>query len=329
MLHAPRSVESFAAMCRFCLLLCLVLIFTGCANQQSERQPFFQPEQGLDVHGRKSWFDHLVETDPGQADCVVAKDYQQNPPLRIAVLPFADRNGGQYLIDGVPVVRRSTEERQKWAWTYANRLRRTVDGYLAQREFVLVPLPMVDAALADRGITDAEKLRAVPVAQFDRWLGADAVVYGEVVDYEAYYALLVAMWRVGARVRMVSTHDGHEIFSAVDRRYAVDTHPVLDPVDFGINSALALLQLRDVTLARAEDEVGREILLRLPTARRNIMALRRQALLGVRNLDLEKGSPVSPLVPETVETPEEGAVDTPAAASQPAADLTQVRGSRR
>lgn len=283
------------------LLLFLALAFVGCTSQQNEPLPFFQPEQQFEVHGRKTWFDHLVETDPGQADFVLARDYQQNPPLRIAVLPFADHNRGQYLIDGIPVVRRSAEERRKWAWTYANRLRRTVDGNFAQREFVVVPLAMVDAALADRGITDAEKLKAVPVEQLGRWLGADAVVYGDVLDYEAYYVLLVAVWRVGASVRMVSTHDGHEIFAGVDRRYAVDTHPVLDPVDVGINSALALLELRDVTLARAEDEVGREILLRLPTARRNIVELRKEAVLRERNLDLEGGRLAAPPSPAAEE----------------------------
>jgi hypothetical protein len=201
-------------MRRFHLLLCLILALAGCSSQQYESQPFFQPEQELEAHGRKTWFDHLVETDPGQAGCTLAKDYQQNPPLKVAVLPFIDHNNGQYLIDGIPLRRRSSEQRKKWAWTYANRLRRTIDGNFAQREFVVIPLMMVDAALADRGIADAEKLKAVPVEQLGRWLGADAVVYGDVLDYEAYYALLVAAWRVGASIRMVSTRDGHEIFSA-------------------------------------------------------------------------------------------------------------------
>ena len=57
-----------------------------------------------------------------------------------------------------------------------------------------------------------------------RWLHADAVVYGEVVNYEAYYGFLVAAWRVTARVRMVSTRDGHELFSCVE-------HPLLDQCD--------------------------------------------------------------------------------------------------
>ena len=71
-----------------------------------------------------------------------------------------------------------------------------------------------------------------------RWLHADAVVYGEVVNYEAYYGFLVAAWRVTARVRMVSTRDGHELFSCVNTRYSTNATPALDPIDIAINSAL-------------------------------------------------------------------------------------------
>jgi hypothetical protein len=72
---------------------------------------------------------------------------------------------------------------------------------------------------------------------------------------------------------MVSTRDGHQIFESSDTRNAVDLLPAFDPIDIGINSGLALLELRDVTLARAEDEVAREIVLRIPTARRNLNEL--------------------------------------------------------
>ena len=94
--------------------------------------------------------------------------------------------------------------------------------------------------------------------QLGRWLGADAVVYGEILDYEAYYAALISVWRVSARVRMVSTRDGHEIFTADNHRFSVDLSPAIDPIDIAINSVMTLIDLRDLRLARAEYEVGRE-----------------------------------------------------------------------
>ena len=72
--------------------------------------------------------------------------------------------------------------------------------------------------------------------EIGRWLHADALVYGEVVDYEAYYGFLIAAWRVTARVRMVSTRDGHELFSCTETRYSTNVTPVVDPIDFVISS---------------------------------------------------------------------------------------------
>lgn len=72
---------------------------------------------------------------------------------------------------------------------------------------------------------------------------------------------------------MVSTRDGHRVFDSSDTRNAIDLLPAFDPIDIGINSGLALLELRDVTLARAEYEVAREIVLRIPIAQRNLIKL--------------------------------------------------------
>jgi hypothetical protein len=49
--------------------------------------------------------------------------------------------------------------------------------------------------------------------------------------------------------------------------------PAFDPLDIGLNSALSLLELRDVTLARAEDEVSREIALRVPVSDKTLKHL--------------------------------------------------------
>ena len=76
--------------------------------------------------------------------------------------------------------------------------------------------------------------------------------------------------KVSAPVRMVSTKDGHEILSCTDRRYSSTVKPALDPIDIIINSIRSLIHLRDISLARTEYEVGREIALSLLRAQRNI-----------------------------------------------------------
>ena len=220
----------------------------------------------------------VIELDPGGAEFTVAADYQQAPPKKIAVLPFTDLGEGQFVVDKIPLLPRNNQERARWGWSHANNLRRAFAGDIATREFTLIPLLAIDAVLADRDITDFDKLSVASPMEIGRWLHADALVYGEVVDYEAYYGLLLAAWRVTARVRMVSTRDAHELFSCRDTRYSTTVTPAIDPIDIVINSALNVTELRDITLARAENEVGREIVLRLPVAGRNVSDFKTEAV---------------------------------------------------
>ncbi len=279
----------------------LLVLLAGCASQQHQSRPFFLAEQDLESHGRKTWYDRVLEADPGGASFVIAGDYQERPPRKIAVLPFADHGKGDYLINKLTFKTRDEEDRNKWSWTHANRVRRALTGDLATREFVIVPLPTVDAVLAAHGITEWVQLNAVLPEDLGRWMEADTVVYGELLDYESYYGFLVSAWRVSARVRMVSTLDGHEIFSCTDRRYSSTVLPAIDPIDIVINSIMSLIHLRDISLARTEYEVGREIVLRLPKAEGNISELQAAAKEGIRGLGSGSRRATSPQEPVRID----------------------------
>ena len=282
----PRlSMKPGSSWCQLYVFLLLLVLLVGCAGTQPRSRSFFLDEEELATHGRKTWFDHFFDADPGGVSFVIAADYQERPPLKIAVLPFVDEGEGSRLINKVPVKTPDKEELNRWSWTHANRVRRALAGELASREFIIVPLLKVDAVLANRGITDRDKLDAVPPEDIGRWLDADTVVYGELLSYEAYYGFLVAAWKVSARVRMVSTKDGHEILSCTAHRYSSSVKPAIDPIDMVINSVLSLIQLRDISLARTEYEVGREIVMRLPRVQRNISEFLAAAKEGTRGLD--------------------------------------------
>lgn len=268
----PRQYPFTVSRCGFVGAATVLFLITGCstASTRYRSRPFFLAEEEETTHGRKAWYDRVVEVDPGSAKFKVAADYEQAPPKNIAVLPFTDLGDGEFVVDKLSLMPRSDQERARWGWSHASHLRRALAGNIATREFTLIPLLAVDAVLAERGITDFDKLSAMSPMEIGRWLHADALVYGEVVNYEAYYGFLVAAWRVTARVRMVSTRDGHLLFSCMDTRYSTNVTPAIDPIDVVINSGLNVLELRDITLARAEYEVGREIVLRLPVAARNV-----------------------------------------------------------
>jgi hypothetical protein len=244
-------------------LLCLVI---GCSSNNYETRPFFQHEYDVEAHGRKTFFDHLVELDPGTFNVNVAPDYLADPPSRIALLPFTDVGSANFVVDKVPLTFRNKQQRANWAWTDAQRLRRALDGYLAQREFLVANLDGVDAVLKARGIDTPQKLYQISPQELGEWLGVDAVVYGSVQTYEAYYLGLVAAWHVGLQVKMVSTHTGRSFIEAAGTRYDTNLLMALSIEDIAISAAENLLQLRDINLARSEEETCREIVRRIPVS---------------------------------------------------------------
>ena len=255
-------------------------VLPGCAQTDAANQSnrtFYRDEYGLDTHGRKTWFDHLLEADPGSIRVVSLPDYEQEAPAKVAVLPFSDRGSAQFVVDKIALTRRDAQEEANWAWTDSNRLRRAIDGYLSEREFLVENLIQVDRVMKDHGIYNKDALMGVPPQNLGRWLGVDAVIYGEVTHYEAYYVGLVAIWQVGVNIAMVSTHDGRELYAENGSRYSVDANPAFDPVSILLNSGITLLGLRDVALARAEDEAAREMVLRIPRSPRLEDALIEQA----------------------------------------------------
>jgi len=243
------------------LLLCGVI---GCSSNNYETRPFFQHEYEVEAHGRKTFFDHLVELDPGTFKVKVAPDYLADPPATIAVLPFTDVGSANVVVDKVPLTFRNRRQRENWTWTHAQRLRRALDGYLAQREFLVANLDGVDAVLQARGIDTAQKLFQIPPQELGQWLGVDAVVYGSLRNYEAYYLGLIAAWRVGLQIKMISTHSGSPLVEAAGMRYDTNLLMALSVEDIVISSVENLLQPRDINLARSEEETCREIVHRIP-----------------------------------------------------------------
>ncbi len=248
-------------------LIAASVFAAGCASvdaKDANARPFFQQPYEVATHGRKDWWDRLVELDPSGVKVAMAPEYAANPPERIAVLPFIDDGSAQYVVDKLPMTMRNKDQRNRWAWTDSERLRLDMVGYLAQREFILRNPIGVDAVLASHGIDDGAKLARVSPEQLGRWLDADAVVYGEVTHYEGFYLFLVSAEQVSIKGRVVSTRDGKTLIGFSGGRYHVNPMPAIDPIDMAINSVQTLADMRDVNIARAEDEVCREVVVRIP-----------------------------------------------------------------
>ncbi len=253
---------------RFLILLAISLIVTGCGSSDKRRttgdEPFFQQEKGLTEHGKKKVIDRIYQIDPGNKEFEVSDNFRTNPPRKIAILPFDNLVGGNYILNEIPIPRFSDKKKDGWNWTYANRVRRFFFGHFAAREFEDVELMYIDKLLQELGVSTPNVLYEIPPQELGRILDADALIYGQITDYRNSYYTLFSQIRIGLRIRCVSTEDGSVLFEGEEKRYSNDIRFASNPLDFAIASFQNYMSLRDVYAARASEEVSRELVLRIP-----------------------------------------------------------------
>src|SRR5260370_16883898 len=109
--------------------------------------------------------------------------YMQTAPLRIALLPFTDDGSANFVVDKIPLTFRSRKQRYNWAWTDAQRLRRAMQGYLAQREFLLANLYGVDAVIEDHGINNMAALERLSPRHPPSWLAVATLPSDTLLHY--------------------------------------------------------------------------------------------------------------------------------------------------
>jgi LysM repeat protein len=248
----------------------LLALLPGCANDQyrelsyKNNDPFYQKDKDNGYSGQKRLLDRVYQLDPGQRLLKYSPDFLQNPPKKVALLPFENLQGGDFMLNGAPFTERKGEEKEAWSWTYSNRVRRFLFAHLSLREFEMVGLLETDAILKELGINCPERLYKVDPKDLGKALGVDAVVYGKVTHYGAHYYLLFTQVVVGLYVRCVSTHDGSTLFEVGEVRRDNNIRVATNPIDFAAGSLQNVITLRDLYVAKAADEVCREIVARIP-----------------------------------------------------------------
>ena len=82
----PRNHHLPGSYCRFTVPTTVLFLLAGCcptALTTYKSRPFFLIEEDVTTHGRKAWYDSIIELDPGDAELTVAADYQQAPPIEM------------------------------------------------------------------------------------------------------------------------------------------------------------------------------------------------------------------------------------------------------
>jgi len=128
-------------------------------------------------------------------------------------------------------------------------LREILQSHLSNKNFQLVHTKEVDLKNSDNKLTPQ---------QLAQTLGVDAVVIGEVIEYERFYAGIYAHIKLGVDIELISK-DGKTLWQK--KEVITSRAGGVSTTIWGIllNAALAAQHLEDKNLFAAADELGRSI----------------------------------------------------------------------
>ena len=182
----------------------------------------------------RSLFEGTYSVDP---------DMKALMPRTVAVLPFVNLSEKKEAVDV---------------------LRRGFYNHFSSLPFADMELYRVDELLSRAGISDPDLIGRTTPQKLGEILGVDAIVIGEISNFDKFFAVLYSQVAVGADVRMVSTKTGRMLWSGKHtvRKHegGFSTHPA------GIAAVVLVtaLNMRDIQLLRANDDLFRDMVKTIP-----------------------------------------------------------------
>ena len=167
----------------------------------------------------------------------------RNAPKSIAILPFGNQTENENLDEFV---------------------RKTFYGHLSAAPYKDIELHEVDRKLRRYNLMNYEKLCKVSAKRLGRILRCDAVVLGEVTEYQRLFVGLYSQMAVGASISVWDTRTGKKIWSDehVTRNHEGGIPLALSDIAMiGIRSGLNLTEAEQV---KTVDELSRHLTGRVP-----------------------------------------------------------------
>lgn len=167
-------------------------------------------------------------------------------PKSVAVMPFTDLSKSKEGFDTV---------------------RRGFYNHFSSLPFKDMKLHIVDNLLRKAGLTDPEVISKTAPQELGKILGVDAVVFGEISNFDKLFAVMYSQVSVGAEVKMYDTKTGNFLWSGknVVRKHegGISTNPI------GIIATIIAtsMNVRDIQLLRANDDLFRDMVKTIPVPR--------------------------------------------------------------
>jgi hypothetical protein len=166
-----------------------------------------------------------------------------NPPKSIAILPFGNQTEQEDIDEFV---------------------RTTFYSHLSAQPYKDIELHEVDQRLKRYHLTNYDKLCDVPPKRLGQILSCDAVVIGEVTEFQKVYAGLYSQMAVGASITVWDTRTGKKIWTD---EHVTRNHEggiplaITDLAMIGIRSGLNLTEEQKI---KTVDELSRYLTNRVP-----------------------------------------------------------------
>ncbi len=208
-----------------------------------------------------------------------ADGFDPRVPLRVAVLPFVDRSTGDAVVskpltavvDLLPILSDDKLTKENAASIF----RTQFAGNLHRTPLAMVDLHVVDSLIDHRRmdiLAAYDRDRVAGAKALGGVLGADALVFGWVLEWDRDYYGLESAVRAGLRVELRDTTTGGILFESEvrDSKYAgISKVPIAYSPEGAIQSAIVepLKGLRNTVFATLADDISRASIAGLaPTA---------------------------------------------------------------
>jgi len=164
-------------------------------------------------------------------------------PKTVAVMPFVDLSKSKEGFDT---------------------MRKGFYNHFSSLPFKDMELYRVDTSLRKAGLTDPEKISKMPPQELGKILGVDAVVFGEVSNFDKLFAVMYSQVSVGAEIKMYDTKTGNFLWSG---KHTVRKHEggiSTNPIGIVATIIATAMNVRDIQLLRANDDLFREMVKTIP-----------------------------------------------------------------
>lgn len=165
-------------------------------------------------------------------------------PLSVAVLPFADVSRSQ---------------------AGAQAVRRGFYNHFSSLPFRDMELWRVDDLLKKAGLTDPAVINQTSAKDLGKILGTDAIVYGEISNFDKLFAVLYSQVSVGAKLRMYDGRTGELLWTGEHVARIHEGGISTNPIGLIATIIATAMNVRDIQLLRACDDLFRGMVLSIPT----------------------------------------------------------------